>query len=85
MWAKIVRFVRFLESFANFQKNFSKRNFIALSHPTVDQFTATYRTTLYESNPDHMADSPPNEENKEYPYPLDPDPVFGLLGWQINF
>ncbi len=32
-----------------------------------------------------MAASPPNEENKEYPYPLDPDPVFGLLGWQINF
>jgi hypothetical protein len=35
--------------------------------------------------PDYMAASPPNE----YPMnthhsPLDPDSVFGLLGWQIN-
>ncbi len=70
-----------------FSNIFSKRNF-TFSHPTVNPFTATYRTTLYESKFEPLTIWQPRPPMKKirntHHSPLDPDSVFGLLGWQIN-
>jgi hypothetical protein len=92
LWEYIVRFVGFSRKFRQLSQKFSLNE---ISHFLISQSISFWLHTGQHYNmnrtPYHMTASPPNEEKKEctlkgmhHHSPLEPDPAFGLLGWQIN-